>query len=203
MKIKEIVYPFFFECCQFCINDYWIHIFENLAYGIPPENCKIIKGKNCDLFSYKNISIPIKRDEPEAIYDQFMDIFVNELNLDEKQEDNLIIQYKKWIDIRKKNLKTILLENYVLRFQNTHKISIEEVRKLFYQINMAISFKIINNKDIHLANNEISNITGVEIDEKTNKPHVPVYYCDCPVSFDNCEEKKKYLSEIWRKMINE
>jgi hypothetical protein len=132
-----------------------------------------------------------------------MDIFVNELNLDEKHEENQIIQYKKWIDVRKKNLKTILLENYVLRFRDTHKISIEEVRKLLYQINMAISFKIINNKDIHLANNEISNITGVEIDEKTNKPFVPVYYCDCQISFENCEEKKKYLIEIWRKMINE
>lgn len=218
MKRKEICYPFIFECCQFCVNNYWSNIFENLAYGIPPENCFIKKGNEhikhssttfdtlC-CYEKSDSHVLLQREDPEILYDKLMNMFINVLNLDEKIEDNQSVYYTKWVDIRKKNLKNILLENYVLNLKNEFHLSIEEAKNLLNHINMAISFKIINNKDIEIKYNanlcQITNITGILIDKNTNKPFVSKYVCDIPVIFESSDEKKKSFIEIWRKMLNE
>ena len=41
---RELLYPFFIDCCAFTEDKFWKSVFEDLAYGIAPYGAYVSKG---------------------------------------------------------------------------------------------------------------------------------------------------------------
>lgn len=176
---KDIVYPIFLECLQHTTDSFWKIVFEDLAYGKAPCGSYISKGFICCSYKDKDFSYKICRKDPKQIYSDIYDLFHNRLGIlsskdrNKKKldfnniENNIHESKKKWSDIKKKNIKDLLIEMYAIRMKNKYSLSSKQTRYLLSIIFIAMVFKVITSKDIQYSNGEIQFIKGITF--STNK----------------------------------
>jgi hypothetical protein len=172
---KEILYPFFLECCQFAEDKFWESVFEDLAYGITPYGTYINKTFLCCNYKNKEFSYKIERKNPKVLYTDIYGLLstkVGILSQKEKQKKRLDFHRvektiknsrQKWSDIRKKNIKDLLIERYVIEMRRTHRLTLKQAKYLLAVVTLAIVFKIITAKDITYSEDKIQHIDGIEI----------------------------------------
>ena len=73
---------------------------------------------------------------------------------------------KKWTNIRKKNIKELLIENFVIDMKNKYSLSLKQVKYLLSIIFIGMVFKVINAKDINYKDGVILNIEGITFKKK-------------------------------------
>jgi hypothetical protein len=208
MPIKnEIVYPVFLECCQFAIDAFWVNVFEDLAYGKAPYGTYISKNFLCCSYKNKEFSYKIERKEPKNLHDDIYKLLAIKLGILSKKEkvkkradfhktESRLKEFRQdWGNIKKKNIKDLLIERYVIDIKNKYSLSIKQAKYLISIIFIAIGFKVITNKDIEYSNGKIDNIIGIEFTEK-NINFSPEIMIDKKVMSDNWE---KYLTVLRKK----
>jgi len=168
---KEIIYPIFLECCKFAVNIYWENIFEYLAYGICPYGTYISKDFLCCSYKKKEFSYKIDNNKnPEIIYNEIYDLLTQKLGLISQEEklrkrndynQNENINKDNWNDIRKKNIREILIELYVLKVKNKYNLSFNQSKYLYSMILIGLMLKVILSKDIIIKNGMIDEIEGI------------------------------------------
>jgi hypothetical protein len=79
-------------------------------------------------------------------------------------EENIKKSRNNWANIRKKNLKDLLIERYVVDIKKKYLLSIQQAKYLLSIIFIAIVFKVITSKDIEYENGKITNINGIEFE---------------------------------------
>ena len=81
--------------------------------------------------------------------------------------ENEIKEYRKsWSNIRKKNIKDLLIESYIIDMKNKHCLTIKQSRTLLSLIFIGMVFKVITVKDIVYENGCIKNIEGISFKKK-------------------------------------
>jgi len=212
---KEIIYPVFFECCEFATDNFWKNIFEDLAYGKTPYGTYINKDFLCCSYKNKEFSYKIERKDSKIIYDDIYNLLTNKLGiLSRKEKVKKLVAFHKtetrikefrqeWGNIRKKNIKDLLVEKYVIDMKNKHNLTIKQTKYLLSVLFMAIVFKVITSKDIDYSDGKIKNIDGIEFSKKkiilkrniyTTKGNIsPEIFNDKQLMSDNWE---KYLKEL-------
>lgn len=174
---REIIYPFFFECCQYADDVFWETIFEDLAHGKAPYGSYI--SKNCLCCSYKNkeFNYRIERKDPEILYKEIYQLLTEKLGiLSQKEkaqkrveffemEKNIKKTQKDWTSIRRKNVKDTLYEKYVIEMKKKHGLSQKECKYLLSVITLAITFRTITSKDIIFENDQIQSINGIDFED--------------------------------------
>jgi hypothetical protein len=216
MPIKrEIVYPIFLECCQFTDDKFWENVFEDLAYGKTPYGTYISKDFLCCSYKKKEFSYKIEKKLPKDVYNDVYDLLTNKLGLlsplekSKKRkifkdiEEDITESRKHWNDIKKKNIKELLIELYVTRMKNKHSLTLKQARYLLSIIFVGMIFKVITNKDVHYENGKIEHIDGIEISHKKidikkdlynlENNFTPTIVLDKNLMYDNWE---KYLKEL-------
>jgi len=216
MPIKrEIIYPIFLECCQFTDDKFWENVFEDLAYGKTPYGTYISKDFLCCSYKKKEFSYKIEKKLPKDIYNDVYDLLTNKLGLlsplekSKKRkifkdiEEDITESRKNWNDIKKKNIKELLIELYVARMKNKHSLTLKQARYLLSIIFVGMIFKVITNKDVEYKNGKIENIDGIEISHKKidvkkdlynlDNNFTPTIILDKNLMYDNWE---KYLKEL-------
>lgn len=216
MPIKrEIIYPIFLECCQFTDDKFWENVFEDLAYGKTPYGTYISKDFLCCSYKKKEFSYKIEKKLPKDVYNDVYDLLTNKLGLlsplekSKKRkifkdiEEDITESRKNWNDIKKKNIKELLIELYVARMKNKHSLTLKQARYLLSIIFVGMIFKVITNKDIDYKNGKIENIDGIEISHKKidvkkdlynlDNNFTPTIILDKNLMYDNWE---KYLKEL-------
>jgi len=170
---KEIIYPFFLECCAFCTDIFWTNIFEELSYGKCPYGSYISKDFICCNYKNKEFSYKIEKKHPKILQKEIYDLFSKKLGLlsyTEKLQKRLDFNNtessikdarKNWSTIRKKNIKDLLIEKYVLQMQKKHQFSIKHAKYLLSLIYLALVFKVITQKDIQCNDGKIESIDGI------------------------------------------
>ena len=220
MPIKrELLYPIFIQCCQYIANDsFWENIFEDLAYGKCPFGTYISKDFICCNYKHKEFSYKIEKKPALQIYQEVYDLFNKKLGLlshKEKllkrkafkdMEDTMKDSRKKWNDIRKKNIKELMIELYVIRMKKEHSLSIKQARHLLSIIFIAMVFKVITSDDIDYQNGRIENIDGIDFIKKQviikrnlyklEVSFAPNIILDKKLMIDNWEKYLKDLSKI-------
>jgi hypothetical protein len=158
---------------QFTSDTFWKTVFEDLAYGKTPYGAYISKDFLCCGYKDKDFSYKIERKDPKKVYDEVYHLFHRRLGiLSSKERNKRKIDFnkieedvqddkKKWSDIKKKNIKDLLIEMYVIKMQKKHSLSVKQARYLLSLIFIAMVFKVITSKDIHYTNGEIQNIDGI------------------------------------------
>jgi hypothetical protein len=208
---KELIYPIFLESAKYAEDIFWRQIYEDLAYGKTPYGSYISKGFFCCNFKNKEFSYKIENKAAEKLYTDILNLLQNKLGLcssndkakkiaDFEKLENEIkeIRNNKWTNIKKKNTRDFMIENYIIDFKNKYNISEKEIKKLHLYINVGIVFKTISNKDIIYENGKILSIDGIEYKDGN---------IICKDLLDNVEvgtvklvfQEKKLLSEIWKK----
>ena len=211
---KEIVYPIFLECCQYATDSYWENIFEELAYGKSPYGSYISKGFLCCSYKKKDFSYKIEKKNPKQMYEDIYNLLTNKLGLLSQQdkikkrklfkdvEKSLNDCRKNWNDIRKKNVKELLIELYVTRMKDKHSLTIKQARHLLSIIYIGLVFKVITCKDIDYSEGQINNIEGITFTKRKINIEKNLYNLD--VNFTtNIIFDKKLMSDNWEKYIKE
>lgn len=209
---RDIVYPIFLECCNFTDNIFWENIFENLAYGDSPYGTYISKDFLCCNYKNKKFSYKIENKNSSIIYTEVYNLLKNKLGLMSKLErnnkrlqmdNNLNIKKETWNSIKKKNIKSLLIEQYVIRMKNMYKLSIKKSKYLLSLIYICLLFKVVTNKDIIYENNLILDIKGIEISKNCVKINRNIYDNDDINNDDIIINNKLDMSDNWEKFIKE
>ncbi|MBT7706845.1 hypothetical protein HN747_05370, partial [archaeon] len=170
---KDIVYPVFLECCQYASDAYWKTTFEDLAYGQTPYGTYISKGFLCCSYKDKEFSYKIEKIPAEKLYTDVHSLLTNKLGILSTREKNTqrraFTEIEKdiresrqtWASIRKKTVKDMLVENFVVEMQSAYALTTKQAKKLLSALFVSLMFKIIGTKDIHYDGTKITSIDGI------------------------------------------
>lgn len=214
MPIKrDIIYPVFLQCYQHATDSFWKNIFEDLAYGLTPYGTYIKQDFLSCSFKDKEFSYKIdEKKDSYILYNDIYNLLKNRLGIlshrekNKKRidfntvEDNIKNSRKTWSDIKKKNIKEILIEKYVIEMKNKYSLSINQAKYLLSIIFIALLFKIISNEEIHYNNNKIESIDGIEFKEKKIILKKDIYNIDAEFTPEIIVDKG-LLSTEWEKYI--
>lgn len=209
---KDIIYPIFLKCCEFTIDEYWKHIFEDLAYGITPSGTFISKDCICCNYKKKQFSYIIEKKDPQVIYNEVYELFSERMGIlsqRERFEKNIAFgkinnDLKKsranWSDIRKKNIRDTLIQIYVARKKDEFNLTIKQCKYLYVVIFIAMIFKIISAKNIHYNDGELAKIDGINFKNKQVIFDIDIYPLD--VGFNSkIVMEQKMITDVWDKYL--
>ena len=209
---KDIIYPIFLECSQFITDKFWENIFEDLAYGKSPYGTYITKGSLTCKYKDKEFIYKIEKKDPKTLYTEVYILLSKKLGLLSHQDklnkkidfeniENEIKEGRKnWNSIRKKNIKDLLIENYVISMKNKYSLNIKQAKYLLSVIFIGMVFKIITVKDIVYKDGIINGISGVEFKKKEIILNKDIY--DIKYNINNIIiEDKNLMSSNWEKYL--
>ena len=209
---KEIIYPVFLECCKFSTDSFWENMFEDLAYGKTPHGTYINKNFLCCSYKNKEFSYKIERKDPIELYTDIYNLLTKKLGMmshmekikkrvDFEETESRIKEFRQdWGNIRKKNIKDLLVERYVIDMKNKHSLTVKQATYLLSIIFIAIVFKVITSKDIEYSDNKIQNIDGIEF--TTKKIIIKRNIYDIDISFSpEIFMDKKLMADNWEKYL--
>ena len=214
MVIKnEIIYPIFLECLKYCTDIFWENIFEDLVYGKTPYGTYISKDFICCSYKGKEFSYKIERSkDPKIIYDELYDLLFYKLGLLSTKDkikkkvdfynfekDIKDSRNKNWNSIRKKNIKDLYIENYVLNMKKKYNLTLKQAKHLLSMISIGMIFKVISCKDIEYEDGNIINIKGIKFLNKKIIIEKNIY--DLENNYTCILIDKPLLSNEWEKYL--
>ena len=210
---KEIIYPVFLECCEFSTDSFWENMFEDLAYGKTPHGTYINKNFLCCSYKNKEFSYKIEKKDPLLLYNDVYNLLVKKLGLLSVRdklnkkidfnniEEDLKNARKNWNNIRKKNIKDLLIENYVINMKNKYNLNVSQSRKLISTIFIGLIFKVFSVKDINYDDGVITSIDGITFED--NKVILERDIYDIENDYRKCILiDKQLISDNWEKYLN-
>ena len=212
MSKKEIIYPIFLECCEYTNDIFWENIFEELAYGKTPYGTYISKDFLCCNYKDKEFSYKIEKKKSIQLYNDIYSLLSKKLGLlsprDKMKkkidfyniEEEIKESRKNWTSIRKKNIKDLLIENYVIDMKNKYSLSVKQSKYLLSVIFIAMIFKVITVKDIKYENGKIEHIEGIDIEKKKINLRRDIYNIDSTVNRCIIIDSN-LMSDNWNKYI--
>lgn len=171
--MKKILYPIFLKCIIFALDPFWEGVFQNLAYGVCPTGAYLDRAKSAVYCCLKNKDFYYNFDSkpPEEIYNRITSLFKNKLKLTSEEEyyKNMtdfkkMLQFSmpKWSETKKKGIRDLMIERYVLKLRVDYGLSFSTARKILGMINTWFQFKILTEEDVVYGDrNEIFFIRGI------------------------------------------
>ena len=173
---RELQYPVILQCCSYANDTYWENILEEIAYGRAPYHTYIANDSLTS--STKNgefcINLAVNPDtSPEDMCNKICNTLREKVGIMSRMEriqskerfnsheSRLHRSQDDWSMLKKKNLKDLLVENYIVRMKDKHELSVAEARKALSLIFVAMVFKVITQKDIHYYDGKIHDIEGI------------------------------------------
>ena len=212
--MSELIYPIFLECSKYTSDIFWKYIFEDLAYSKSPYGTYITKNFLCCNYKGKEFSYKIDTTkDAKLLFEEIYDLLYNKLGLlsdkdklqkrqyfENSQKESHIIQTENWNSIKKKSIKTTMIENYVIHIKNKYNLSFCQSNKLLSLIVIGIIFKTITNEDIKYQDGEILSINGFQFENKKVILDKDIYDYDDPTISEVIIDKK-LMSNNWYKYI--
>jgi hypothetical protein len=181
MKLKkEIIYPIFLQCVEYTQDVFWKNIFEDLARGKAPYGSSINKNFLTSNYKDKEFSYKIDTNDPQKLHNTIYNLLTKKVGIFSKKEKiekkiefydyekQLKNKITNWKSIKKKNIKDMLLERYVINKKKQFDLTTKQSKYLLSLINICMIFKVITVDDITYENNRITNIKGI----KFTKNHI-------------------------------
>jgi hypothetical protein len=208
----ELQYPIFLNASQYATDTFWKYIFEDLAYGRTPYGTYITKDFLCCNYKGKEFSYKIDVSKSgEQLYNELYNILFNKfglLSIEDKQvlrttfektRDSVPLTNSTWASIKKKNIKQLLIENFVIEMKQIYSLTTVDTKKLLSYIATGIIFKTISNEDIDFQSGKIINISGFNFEK--GKYIIPKTLFDFDSAQPISTNPKKKLSDIWEKYL--
>ena len=179
---KEIIFPYFLECCTYAKDIFWQNIFEDLAYGKTPTGSYFITSKcgekqekalSCSYKNKKFVYKIIEEKDSKSLYSEISELLSNKLGILSKNDKTVKkkdfrqvemgIQEERqtWKGV-KKTLRSLHIENYTIEMMKKYDLNLQQSKRLLSLITIAILFKIITSDDITYDGTKITNINGID-----------------------------------------
>jgi len=181
MPIKrEVIYPIFLKCIKYAEDLFWKNIFEELAYNNCYNGSYISKGFFCSSIKGKEFTYKFLDKNELQLYNDITKLMKEKLNILSKNDKKVMIEeFEKvenelkndqniWENIKKKSIKEILIQNFLIKMKNKYKIRDLQIKKLYNLINLGFLLKSIKNTDIIYENGEIKKIEGIDFFNRDN-----------------------------------
>jgi hypothetical protein len=196
------------------LDKFWENVFEDLAYGITPYGSYISnEAVSCKTKTGTISSVVIDKDNIQKTHDDIYDMFSNTLNilspaerLETQNNFKRIEEDSKntrdhWLDIKKKNIKDLLIDIFVVDMKAKHNISIQQTRYLRSIIHTAMLFKAIDGTDIKMENGNITSIDGIGFNHKKLELNLDLYTSGVTEPSSQNDTNTKSMSDMWDKYI--
>jgi hypothetical protein len=209
---KDIIYPFFLECCKYTDDAFWTEIFDDLAYGKTPNGAYISKNFLCCGYKGKEFNYKIERKDPKILFEEVSTLLTEKMGiLSQKEKNKKRIDFhnyeremsnsrQNWADIRKKYIKDVLYEKYVIKMKNQYNLSMKQCKFLLAVITISIMFKTISVKDIVYEDDEIVHIEGIEFEQGEILLKRPIC-TSSKMTEPQIVPKTKKVSDLWTKYL--
>ena len=194
---SQVIYPVFVECCQYVSDSYWETIFMNLATNNPTS---------CQLSIQKNNIVSTKTDNSFEYCFEGVDaktIYTDLKSLVQiESTDTKTCGYDDWSSIRKKGIKDLLVEMFVIDKQREYELSVEQSRHLLSFVLLSIAIKTIDSDMITLSDDKIQDIKGISF-EKGSITISDDFDTDIDVdmSYRNVAQKENNMNTEWEKHL--
>lgn len=186
---RDVIYPIFLKCLPFVENDlFWKETFEELSYGISYQGSYISKGFLCSNVKGKEFVYKFINKEPEKICTDVIKLLKEKLNIMSKNDRKALIdefeevernlknlKNMEWSEIKKKSLKDILFQNYLIKIKNKYDLRDSQVKKLYNAINLGMMLKSLKNSDIVYYDGEIHDIKGIKFSKGRYNIDMDIY----------------------------
>ena len=104
-------------------------------------------------------------------------------------------------ELKKKNFKDILIENWAIAMKKKHNLSVKQTRYLISIIFLGLIFKIFTSKDIVIKNGIIETINGIHFTNNKINIDRDIYDIQAVSSPDIVTDKLN-MSDEWEKYLN-
>ena len=205
---KDLLYPYLIECCKYTSDKFWKGVFEDLAYGISPYGTYIHKDMLTCNYKDKGFVYKLQKKDSKELFDDIVSLFKNKLELvsqdeiiQKKQSVAKNISYDDWSNIKKKNLKEILIERFAIAMCKEHHLSITETRYLVSVIFLSFIFKVLTSSDITINNGIIESVDGISFENGKVIVEKNIYGQQINMSPDIVMDKM-YMSDEWDKYLS-
>ena len=212
---KQIKYPIFLKCTPYCVDPYWLNIFERLAYGEPPTGCYMTNEGYLHCYKQrKKYTYHIDNNKKSlTIYQDIKNLFSSKLGIISLKEK---MQYKQktkdthkeikcWNDIKKKSARELLILCYIIKLGKN--LSVKKIKELSHTLNLYLQIKVIKNSDIiyDTVNNNIKKIKNVYINENGELIVDKILFDDFNLNNkDNeCNNNNSRIDVFWDKYIKD
>ena len=102
-----------------------------------------------------------------------------------------------WVDIKKKSLKDILFQNFLIKIKNQYELRDIQVRCLYNTINLGLMLKSIKNSDVIYEDGEIKGIKGFIFSKGKYRIDIDIYAgLDEDVSKNSNKKEDKLLRNL-------
>ena len=175
---NDYLHPVLLEIADKFECSFWKPIFENLAHGSAPLGCYInqtgfltctIKGKEFTYYLSMDTPVDTMRDDIVKLFQERLNILSLSDRIKKVENFNRVKRYLKdkivrssWGDIRRKNIKDVMIEMYVINLYKKGDIDIRNAKYLLATNTIALIFKHLVSSDITYINGKISNIAKIK-----------------------------------------
>lgn len=183
-KQKPVIYDILKECSTIVKDDFWIQFYEDLASGKSTKGIYIINGTIQTSNKRSGFSYSIMDKAPEVIVRELHYLLTNIAGICSKKDINKkkqvvkdiedeLAEYEKykWTSIKRKNIKNMLILNYVIKMNKKYGLTWDDTIMLYKTILNAFEFKTHTSKDVIYTNGSIVGINDIVYD-KTRKTMV-------------------------------
>lgn len=185
---RDIVYPIFLKCLPYTEDLFWKETFEELAYGNCYQGSYISKGFLCSNVKGKEFVYKFIDKEPSKIFNDISKLLKDKLNIMSKSDRKILInefeqvenslkniKRMEWTDIKKKSLKDILFQNFLIKMKYEYSLKDSQLKFLYNSINLGLMLKSIKNTDIVYEEGEIKEINGIIFSKGSYKIEIDIY----------------------------
>ena len=169
---NDVIYPIFIECMQYSNDIFWKNTFEELSYGKCPYGIYISNDNICCNYKDKKFCYNINNQlECETVYKDIIKLFKDKFGLlsksDKLMKNKLFIEKQNeindilnsnWSNIKRKNIRIMLIEKFVIDKSKQYGLSIIQSRDLYHQIILGLLFKTIHKNSIVYKDKHIKEI---------------------------------------------
>ena len=182
-----------------------ITVFVNLASDKPPYHVQITNSKiicnvgNVNSYTYKG-------KKSKDVYNNIVRIFSNNsmklfpgVEIETATKEECIDDVEDWSSIKKKGVKDLLVEMYVMRMKNKYSLSFTQTRNLLSLLLLSIVFKTITVDDINYSNRRIESIKGIDFELGTIHISEDIEKIDIKQKNEDKTVSKIDFGEQWEK----
>lgn len=158
-KIKrEIGHPIFLEVAGLATDPFWKMLYQDFAYQTYPIGIQIDQHVVLSTFKGQQFNYDFSAKMADEICSELTHLLRTKRKIYSKkdtlsQRDNFAhLRFQPvggWRSIKKKNIKDILIENFIIRFRQKYNLTLKQSQLFHRFINIQFYFKRIVNENVH------------------------------------------------------
>ena len=186
---NEVIFPIFIDCMKYTSDIFWKNTFEELSYGRCPYGIYISNNNICCNYKDKKFCYNIYNEtNSEIIYHDIIKLFKdkfgllsktdkllkNKMFITKQNEINEILN-NDWCNIKRKNIRIMLIEKFVINKTNEYSLNLTQSKLLYNNIILGLLFKTIHKNSIIYEDQNIKEIKHISFKKNQFTFNKPLY----------------------------